>query len=192
MSSEMSLLHFDYDEVAEKVLIGQRGYGKIFNGKFNSKLVAFKVMDDVDEENIKKEAKFLAKLNHPNILQIKGICLTERCIMMEFMSLDLQRYGSINVVHSVNDLLLQLSKPSSHGHDFIILKLAQVILNELSFLHELGVAHRDLKPSNILANNPKKTSDVLQVKLGDFGESWGNIVEATECMKTHTINVYKG
>ena len=26
---------------------------------------------------------------------------------------------------------------------------------------------------------------------GDLGESWGNIVEATECMKAHTINVYK-
>ena len=106
--------------------------------------------------------------------------------------MDLQLYRSINVVHSVNDLLLQLSKPSSHGYDFIILKLAQGILNGLSFLHELGVAQRDLKPSNILVNNPKKTSARLQAKLGHFGESWGNIVEATECIKTHTINVYKG
>ena len=89
---------------------------------------------------------------------------------MEFMSLDLQSYGSINVVQSVNDLLSQLSKPDSHYYDFIIFNLAQGILNELSFLHELGVAHRDLKSSNILANNPKKTSDLLQVKLGDFGE----------------------
>ena len=174
------------------MLIGQGGYGKIFKGKFNSEFEALKVMDYVDEEDIKKEATFLAKLNHPNIVQIKGICLTESCIMMEFMSSDLQRYGSINVVHSVNDLLLQLSKPSSHGYDFIILKLAQGILNGLSFLHEMGVAHTDLKPSNVLVNNPKKTSNLLQVKLGDFGESWGNIVEVSECMKTHTSNVCKG
>ena len=192
MSSEMSLLHFDYNEASEKVLIGQGEYGKIFKSKFNSEFVALKVMDYIDEKDIKKEAKFLAKLNHPNIIQIKGICLTESCIMMEFMWLDLQLYRSINVVHSVNDLLLQLSKPSSHGYDFTILKLAQGILNGLSFLHELGVAQRDLKPSNILVNNPKKTSARLQAKLGHFGESWGNIVEATECMKTHTINVYKG
>ena len=33
-------------------------------------------MDYVDEEDIKKEAKLLAKLNYPNIVQIKGICLT--------------------------------------------------------------------------------------------------------------------
>ena len=114
-------------------------------------------MDNVDKKDIKKEAKFLAKLNHPNIIQIKGICLTESCIMMEFMWLDLQLYRSINVVHSVNDLLLQLSKPSSHGYDFTILKLAQGILNGLSFLLELGVAHRNLKPNNILVNNPKHT-----------------------------------
>ena len=121
-------------------------------------------MDDVDEEDIKEEVKFLAKLNHSNIVQIKGMCLTEKCIMMEFMSLVLlQPYESINVVHSVNDLLLQLSKPSSYGYDSIILKLARGILKGLSFLHELGVAHRDLKPSNILVNNSKKTSDVYKL-----------------------------
>ena len=42
-------------------------------------------MDYIDEKDIKKEAKFLAKLNHPNIIQVKGICLTESCIMMEFI-----------------------------------------------------------------------------------------------------------
>ena len=61
------------------------------------------------------------------------------------------------MVHSVNDLLLQLSKSNSHGDGFIILKLAQGILNGLSFLLELGVAHRNLKPNNILVNNPKNT-----------------------------------
>ena len=61
------------------------------------------------------------------------------------------------MVHAVKNLLLQLSKPCSHGYDFIILKLAQGILNGLSFLHELSVLQRDLKPSNKLANSPKKT-----------------------------------
>ena len=107
------------------------------------------------------------------------------------MSLGLQHYGSLNVIHSVNDLFLQFSKLRSLWYGFIILRLAQGILNGLSFFPELGVAHRDLKPSHILVNNPKNTSDLLQVKLGDFGESWGNIVKATECMKAHTINIYK-
>ena len=90
MSSQISLLHFNYSEASEKVLIGQGGYGRLFKGKFNLEFVALKVMDYIDKEDIKKEAKFLAKLNHPNIVQVKNICLTESCRMMEFMSLDLQ------------------------------------------------------------------------------------------------------
>ena len=45
-------------------------------GKYSRKkdeLVALKAMDYVDDEDIKKEAKFLMKLNHPNVVQVKGI-----------------------------------------------------------------------------------------------------------------------
>ena len=42
----MSLLHLDYDDISEKVLIGQGGYGKIFKSKFNLDFVALKVMED--------------------------------------------------------------------------------------------------------------------------------------------------
>ena len=41
-------------------------------------------------------------------------------------------------------------------------------------------------------SNPKDDFGVLQVKLSDFGESWGNIVQVTQCMKTHTVNIYNG
>ena len=71
----------------------------------------------------------------------------------------------------------------------IILQLAQGILDGLTFLHEMGVSVRDLKPSNILVSNRKDDFGVLQVKLSDFGESWGNIVQATQSMKTHTVNI---
>ena len=100
----------------------------------------------VDEEDMEKD--------HPNIVQIKRICKTESCIMMEFMSLDLQPFGSVNVVYSVNDLLLQLSKSRSHVYDFIILKLAQGILDGLSFVHELGVTNRYFKSSKNTSQQP--------------------------------------
>ena len=192
MSTEMLPSHFKYDDVSDKVLIGQGGYGKIFKGKRGSELVTLKVMDYVDEEDVKKEAKFLMKLNHPNVVQVKGICLSKRCIMMEFMVLDLKPYESNTQFHSANYLLMQLSKPVCHGYELIILQLAQGILNGLIFLHEMGVSHRDLKPSNILVSNPKDHFGVLQVTLSDFGESWGNIVQSAQCMKTHTVNIYKG
>ena len=192
MSTEMLPPHFEYDDVSDRVLIGQAGCGKIFQGKRGSELVALKVMHYVDDEDIKKEAKFLMKLNHRNVVQVKGICLSESCIMMGFMILDLKPYGSNTQLHSTNDLLMQFSKTVSHGYKLIILQLAQGILDGLTFLHEMGVSHRDLKPSNIFVSNTKDDLGVLQVKLFDFGESRGNIVQATQCMKTHTINIYKG
>ena len=58
---------------------------------------------------------------------------------------------------------------SLKSYDFIITIRPQGIIDNLSFLHDLGVAHRDLNPSNILVNSPKKSSDLSRVKLGDFG-----------------------
>ena len=174
MSTEMLPPHFEYDDVSDKVLIGQGGYGELFKGKRGSELVALKVMDYVDDEDIKKEAKFLTKLNHPNVIQVKSICLSESCIMMEFMILYLKPYGSNTQVHSANDLLMQLSKPVCHGYELIILQLAQGILDGPTFLHEMGVSHRDLKPSNILVSNPKDDFGLLQVTLSDL-ESHGEI-----------------
>ena len=58
MSSEMSLLHLDYDEISEKVLIGQGRFGKIFKSKFNLEFVALKVMDYVGKEDIKRKLNF--------------------------------------------------------------------------------------------------------------------------------------
>ena len=45
MSTKISLLHFDDDEVSEKILIGQGRHGKIFKGKFYSEFVVLKVME---------------------------------------------------------------------------------------------------------------------------------------------------
>ena len=45
-------------------------------------------MGYVDGEDLQKEVKFLMKLNHLTVVQVKGICLSESCMMMEFMILD--------------------------------------------------------------------------------------------------------
>ena len=52
----------------KKLLICQREYGENVKGKFYSEFVALKVLGYVDKEDIKKEATFLAKLNHPSIV----------------------------------------------------------------------------------------------------------------------------
>ena len=140
-------------------------------------------MDYVDDEDIKKEAKFLMKLNHPNVVQVKGICLSESCIMMEFMILGLKPYGSNIQVH----LIFWCSFPVWINHSTTWAGYSWC--SNISSWN--GLSHRDLKPSNIFVSNTKDDFGVLQVKLSDFGESRGNIVQMTQCMETHTVNIYK-
>ena len=70
---------------------------------------------------------------------------------------------------------------------------AQCTLDGLTFLPSCGVAHRDIKLSNILVGKNKfNNASNLVVKLCDFGESWGNIIQATNCKRSYTTNVFKG
>ena len=85
----------------------------------------------------------------------------------------------------------QLTKSKFTGYENIVAEIAKAALNGVSLLHSKGVAHSDLKPSNILISDQRKDPGV-KVKLCDFEESWGNIVQATNYKKTHTISIYKG
>ena len=113
--------------------------------------------------------------------------------MLEYMVFNLTSYG-VNVdVHNLSDLVKYLSRPNTRGYQSLITTAAQGTLDGLAFLHSRGVAHRDLKLSNILVGKDMfNNENNLVVKLCDFGESWGNIIQATNCKKTHTTNVFKG
>ena len=83
-----------------------------------------------------------------------------------------------------------MTKSKFTGYENIIVQIAEGALNGVSFLHSKGVGHRDVKPSNILTSNQRKDPGI-KVKLCDFGESWGNIVLATNYKKRHTTSIYK-
>ena len=91
--------------------------------------------------------------------------------MLEYMAFDFKKYGIICSVHSLNELIEQLTKSKFTGYKNIIVEIAEGALNSVQFLHSKGVAHRDLKPGNILLSNERKDPE-MKVKLCDFGESW--------------------
>ena len=193
MNGDHSLKTFDYDGVLDMVMIGQGAYGKIYRGTYQSEHVVVKLLEDVDVEDICQEAKFLDRLKHFNIVEFRGICLQECSIMLEYMVFNLRPYGVNAEVHNLAEVIKHLSRPICHGYQNLIVEAAEGTLDGISYLRSQGFVHRDVKLSNLLVSDKvADNSNSIMIKLCDFSESWGNIVQATNCKKTHTANVFKG
>ena len=193
MNGDLSLKIFDSADVLDMVMIGQGAYRKIYRGIYQSEPVVVKILEDVDIEDICQEAKFLDRLKQLNIVEFRCICLQERSIMFEYMVFILRPYGVNVEVHNQAEVTKILSRPICHGYQNLIVEAAERILDEVSYFHSKGVAHRYLKSSNLLVSDKViDNSKNIVIKYCDFGESWANIVQATNCKKAHTTNVFKG
>ena len=139
-------------------LLGQGGMGVVYKARHTAlnRMVALKILSPqyaASEEFIRRferEAKILASLNHPNIVQIydfgqeAGICF----LAMEF-------------VDGANLEALFEKKPSLNLRGF--LNLLKGVTRGLQKVHSSGLVHRDIKPSNILIARDGTP------KIGDFG-----------------------
>ncbi|MBX9722715.1 MAG: serine/threonine protein kinase [Candidatus Obscuribacterales bacterium] len=146
-----------------KSMIGQGGMGKIFLAEDIQLMrdVAIKVMlfegstqSDLQQRFL-REAKSLATLKHPNVVEILSSAITETgepFHVMEFIE-----------GHSLADELKKTQK-------LTIARLCEIfiqVLDGLSHIHEHNIIHRDLKPSNIMLC--KDIDGNLQAKIIDFG-----------------------
>ncbi|KAG6408877.1 hypothetical protein SASPL_131903 [Salvia splendens] len=123
-----------------------------------SSVVAIKAIDleksKMDFENVRREAKIMTLLCHPNILRAHCSFTVKSSlwVVMPFMS-----GGSLQSI-------IASSYPDGLPEPCIAAVLRE-ILSALSYLHDQGHLHRDIKAGNILLDSNGV------VKLADFGVS---------------------
>lgn len=138
-------------------LVGAGGMGAVYKARQPKldRLVALKILskdlakDPAFAERFNREARVLARLNHPNIVTVfdygtKGPFFF---LLMEY-------------VDGVN---LRQAMQAGEFAPSDSLALVQDICAALQFAHEEGILHRDIKPENILIDARGR------VKIADFG-----------------------
>jgi serine/threonine protein kinase len=138
--------------------LGRGGMGAVYMGTQLSldrpvavKLLATHLAEDPEfEMRFQREAKSMARLNHPNIVQIFDYGRTQtgwHYLVMEYVDgSDLSR-------------LVRSGRLDAEG----ALNAVSQICAALQYAHELGFVHRDIKPANVFITQ----QGIL--KVGDFG-----------------------
>ncbi|HWI56334.1 MAG TPA: serine/threonine-protein kinase, partial [Bacillota bacterium] len=140
-------------------LLGAGGMGAVYRARQRGldRLVALKILppkfsnDPAFAERFAREARTLARLNHPNIVDVYDLGQTGPLyyFLMEF-------------VDGVN--LRQLLR-SHRLTPQEALAIVPQICDALEYAHDEGIVHRDIKPENILLDRKGR------VKIADFGVS---------------------
>jgi predicted Ser/Thr protein kinase len=147
--------HFPQLEIL--ALLGRGGMGIVYKAKQKhlDRVVALKVLppeisrDATFAERFAREARALAKLNHPNIVSIFDSGENDGLFyfVMEFVD-------GTNLRQSLQ--ARQISPREA-------LAIVPVICEALQYAHDLGIVHRDIKPENVLLDKKGR------VKIADFG-----------------------
>lgn len=142
--------------------LGRGSMGAVFLAQHTKldRLVAIKLLPPADQftytghaiERFQKEARLLAKMQHPGIVDVYDAGETDDgqlYIVMEFVEgTDLQEYIQTKGRVETQNALLIVSR----------------VCAALQHAHSRGVIHRDIKPGNILINSSLST-----IKIADFG-----------------------
>lgn len=138
-------------------LIGQGGMGFVYQARQPKldRFVALKLLwpklaeQPAFAERFNREAKLLARLNHPNIVAVYDFGQAGKFffLLMEF-------------VDGVN---MRQAMKSGRFSPAEALTLVPRICDALQFAHEEGILHRDIKPENILLDTKGR------LKIADFG-----------------------
>jgi predicted Ser/Thr protein kinase len=138
-------------------LLGHGGMGAVYKARQKGldRLVALKILpaefgrDEAFMNRFSREAKALARLDHPNIVTVH----------------DFGQAGDLCylVMEYVDGLNLRQLRQAGTLTPKEALALIPQICEALQYAHDAGVVHRDIKPENILVDRRGR------VKIADFG-----------------------
>jgi serine/threonine protein kinase len=144
--------------------IGEGGMGVVYLAQHQSlgQQYALKVLspEAVNQQNwlrFQAEAKILARLKHPTVVQVYDLGLHEKSI--PFYSMD----------YLVGSTLEELLADKGSLPLGFTIEVFLAVLDGLSYAHGNNIIHRDIKPANIFICD--SASNKLQVKILDFGIS---------------------
>lgn len=137
--------------------LGQGGMATVFKAyhPLLERYVALKALHPAFKEDpnflgrFQREAKVVAKLEHPNIVPI-----------FDFAEHEGRPYLVMKYIEG-ETLKARMSRESLAKHE--IIAIVESVGAALSYAHNQGILHRDVKPSNVLLGNDG------QIYLADFG-----------------------
>ncbi|XP_030545437.1 protein LYK5-like [Rhodamnia argentea] len=155
-SLEEILKVFTFEEIkkaTQNFSSRNRIQGSVFRGAFGQETLAVKRVS----RDVSNEVNILKKINHFNLIKLRGFCEFNRCfyLVFEYMS-----YGSLRDWLSSGK---SSKKTRSWSHR---INIALDVANGLHYLHSFtkpAYVHKDINSSNILLNGD------LRAKIANFG-----------------------
>lgn len=146
---------FDKFEILEVLKKDEHAAVFLANHIYLSKKIILKVLntqkisDQALVERFKREAKLLAKLDHPNIIKVLDFGTSK-----EYFYISFEYIEGVSLRNVLKTRTLEQEQK---------VKLMIQLLKALDFAHSHQIVHRDIKPENIFIDKN------LNLKLGDFG-----------------------
>ncbi len=144
-------------------VLGRGGMGIVYKARHLAlnRIVALKVVlhgghtSDADRQRFAQEAKAVARLNHPNVVQI-----------FEVGEHDGHTYFAMEYVECGNLFSWQNHKPIAPR---VVAEIVKTLAKAMQHAHEQGIVHRDLKPANILLR-PSPPDSIVASPVGSLGQ----------------------